>query len=111
MAESHFDQMQGRDQVTGTFRDSQRFERGVRAARSDRHSLGEWALTGDELDRVVEVHRVKAERDVGRAAFPIPCVQASATPAEIPWHKIPVAGAEHQRNVTMGRFDTFRSKL
>lgn len=111
MAESHFDQMQDCDQATRTFRDSQRVKRSVRTAGSDRHRLGEWALTGDELDRVVKVHCIKAERDVGRAALPVPCVQTSATPAEIPWHKIAVAGAECQRNVTMGPFDTLHSEL
>src|SRR5580692_6887031 len=106
MPESQFDQVQGRDQLTRTFRNSQRLEGGVAASRRELRRLRERAFPSDERDRVIEVQRVKAERDVWCAALPVPCVQAVAAPAKIPWHQVAVPGAERQRDVPMSRFDT-----
>ena len=102
MPESQFDQVQGRDHwrvPSGT-------PSAPRAAsarvRRERRRLCERAFPGDERDRVVEVQRVKAEWDVRRAALPVPCVEAGAGSAKVPWHQIAVPGAERQRDVAMG---------
>ena len=111
VADGRLDQVQQGDQPMSLFRDPECTEGTAGPARRDGRRLRQWALLSDKCDGVVKMHCVKAQRHVGRAAFPVPGVRARTEPARFHGTRLAMPGAKPQGLAAMGSLNAVSGQL